>query len=100
MGMFDDITEVPPQKCQGCGADLSGWQSKDGPCRCDEVPFWKVSVFYTSCDKCGMWHQFDRKVDPPRVPLADYQLSIRPRGSEWADLRMVETPDSASESQT
>lgn len=96
MGMFDDIIEVPAQQCHGCGAALEGWQSKDGPCRCEELPFWKVREFYTSCRKCGMWHQFDRVIDPPRTPLADYQLSVRPKESDWSDLRMVGPPDSAS----
>ncbi|MEQ9081737.1 MAG: hypothetical protein RLP09_48170 [Sandaracinaceae bacterium] len=32
MGMFDDYEPDPPIACDGCGGELSGWQSKDGPC--------------------------------------------------------------------
>jgi len=87
--MFDEITEVPEQKCQGCGAVLGGWQSKDGPCECTEVAFWRVSNFYTSCAKCGMWHDFSLKTEPTPRPLSDYQLSIRPNGTAWDQLIKV-----------
>jgi hypothetical protein len=93
MGMFDDITEVPPQKCRECGAKLGRWQSKDGPCQLLELPFWKVNQFYTSCDKCGVWHQFDRVVDPPPVPLSDYQLRIG-ADDERGELKVVSDPES------
>ncbi|MCA9610432.1 MAG: hypothetical protein KC619_32775 [Myxococcales bacterium] len=32
MGMFDEYQPEPPLVCSACGEELSGWQSKDGPC--------------------------------------------------------------------
>jgi len=99
MGMFDDVTEVPQQKCQGCGTDLAGWQSKDGPCQLEQIPFWRVSEFYTSCHKCGMWHQFDLRVEPTPRPLSDYVLSIRAKDAPWEDLRSAEPQTPSHEDQ-
>jgi hypothetical protein len=32
MGMFDSFEPVPELACSVCGARLTGWQGKDGPC--------------------------------------------------------------------
>lgn len=63
MGMFDSI--VPSEEhvpCPKCGAHLSGFQSKDGPCELKELKPYEVDNFYTGCSECGTWVEFD-KVD-------------------------------------
>lgn len=84
MGMFDDITDVPPMNCRKCGTPLEGWQSKDGPCELEKLPYWEVSNFYTSCHKvvsddplrryCGEWHEYVRRVPLGPRPITDYEL--------------------------
>lgn len=63
MGMFDDITGTLP--CQHCGQDVSGFQSKDGPCvlasLTPEQLFEEAGSgarFYTSCRACGYWNEW------------------------------------------
>ena len=60
MGMFDQV-EVPPayNKCPFCDAELSDWQSKDGPCELKLLQYYEVDQFYTSCDSCSSWIQYD-----------------------------------------
>ncbi len=59
MGMFDNV-EVPPAycKCPVCDAELTDWQSKDGPCTMTLQQFYEVDNFYTSCDACGEWVEY------------------------------------------
>lgn len=73
MGMFDDVTDVPEVKCRKCGAPVTGWQSKDGPCMLAPVPFWAVRNFYASCAECDEWHEFVLK-RPVKYDLSDYEL--------------------------
>jgi hypothetical protein len=76
MGMFDYISHVPEVKCRKCAEPLSGWQSKDWSCLLETIPFWYVENFYTSCNKCHEWHEFDTRVMPlpPERPFSDYTL--------------------------
>ena len=80
MGMFDWITHVPETDCPNCGEPLSGWQSKDGKCQLKSIPYWHVDVFYTSCDNCNEWVEFQK--EPPIrtwVPMTDYEINSRER---------------------
>lgn len=72
MGMFDHITVEPQQHCRKCGAELHGWQSKDGPCQLDTLHFTMVNRFYAACDNCNEWHEYQRKV--PTSSLDCYDL--------------------------
>ena len=84
MGMFDWVN-VPPMNCPNCGKDgLRGWQSKDGPCLMETVDYWSVSQFYTYCEACKAWIQFDRK-KIPEAPLSDYDLTVTKPESESGD---------------
>ena len=56
MGMFDWIKYEA--KCEKCGEQLKGFQSKDGPCELLKLEPKDVINFYTSCDKCNAWHDF------------------------------------------
>lgn len=80
MGMFDDITDVPVLNCRRCGHPLSGWQSKDGECALDKIPYWEVRNFYVMCHnkikgkECCEWHEYQlREPNHPR-PISDYDL--------------------------
>ena len=57
MGMFDYVVGVPEVVCE-CGANVTGWQSKDGPCELAKVHFTRVGRFYTSCESCDRLHEF------------------------------------------
>ena len=59
MGMFDYVEY--DYNCKECGEPLSDFQSKDGDCELGTVQPSDVSEFYTSCDKCGSWHDFEVK---------------------------------------
>ena len=74
MGMFDYVKVNPIQNCFKCGSVLTRWQSKDRACIMDEVPFWTCSKFYTSCDACGTWHEYNLK--NRERPLSDYDLKV------------------------
>lgn len=81
MGMFDDIKYEAP--CPSCGAKLTVWQSKDGPCVLDvltptELANVSVDVgrhgrktrFYTSCDGCDAWVEIEITVRPERAEVS------------------------------
>lgn len=82
MGMFDDITLVPAIKCRKCGHIIAaGWQSKDGPCQLEKLPYWHVRNFYTFCrgksngKDCGEWHEYTLREPQLIRPISDYDLS-------------------------
>jgi uncharacterized protein (DUF983 family) len=56
MGMFDNVRYSAP--CYACGAVLTDWQSKDGPCMLETVEPEQVQGFYTSCPNCKKWNQY------------------------------------------
>lgn len=93
MGMFDDVVKVPAMKCPDCSEAITGgWQSKDGHCVLDQIPYWYVSNFYTSCRNCGAWIEYLArvKVEPPERPISDYRLRVRSAGKPWDEMREVE----------
>jgi hypothetical protein len=62
MGMFDYVVNVPPElrSCPECGHQpINGWQSKDGPCVCGSIDVFEVSNFYTICEGCGEFVEYD-----------------------------------------
>jgi hypothetical protein len=80
MGMFDDITCVPPTPCIKCREPITeGWQSKNGPCQLLQLPYWHVEYFYTSCEKCGAWNEYylRKTVGPDYRPIQDYEQGGR-----------------------
>ncbi len=72
--MFDDITDVPVLNCRRCGHPLAGWQSKDGACQLDQIPYWKVRNFYAACRKCHEWHEYQLISPAEPRPITDYEL--------------------------
>jgi predicted amidophosphoribosyltransferase len=71
MGMFDYVDYEGP--CPYCGAKLTGFQSKDGPCELTTLPFQQVQNFYHSCPECKRWVEYQRAV-PPAGSIHDYDL--------------------------
>ena len=81
MGMYDYVTDVPEVTCS-CGAEVTGWQTKDFSRQLVEIPYWEVDNFYTMCDSCKAWHEFNREVPaPPRpeVPITNYKRKEVPK---------------------
>lgn len=76
MGMYDDIKYE--MDCPKCGAKVTGFQSKDGPCCFATLEFWEVDNFYSHCGECGTWIEFTLKVEVPRpkFSLEDYKMEV------------------------
>lgn len=73
--MFDDIKfEID---CPKCGARVTGFQSKDGPCVLAELEFWEVDNFYSHCPKCETWIEFTYKIPREPRPITDYEMEIK-----------------------
>lgn len=72
MGMFDRIDTGGPVPCPECGADVTGFQSKDGDCLMHTLHWTTVSVFYASCDKCGRWVEYRREAERERPRFDGY----------------------------
>lgn len=60
MGMFDEINYF--DSCPKCGYELSGFQSKDGPCTLESLEPSDVRNFYCVCNKCHVFINYDVKV--------------------------------------
>jgi len=60
MGMFDSINYECV--CPVCKSKVTGFQSKNGDCQLDTLQPQQVNHFYSLCDKCGCWINFDRIV--------------------------------------
>lgn len=78
MGMFDYIVDVPEVECPDCGEPVTGWQSKDDICDLQKIPYWQVDNFYTFCDNCKCWIEFNRKTDRQYLPLSAYEQTPCP----------------------
>lgn len=76
MGMFDYVNfEI---NCPVCSSKVTGFQSKDKNCDLLCLEFWQVDNFYSSCDKCGAWIEFNIKEEVrKRFTINDYEMNIR-----------------------
>jgi hypothetical protein len=72
MGMFNWVKLKI--KCPVCGEKISGFQTKDGDLTCSEVDYFEINNFYSNCEKCGHWIEFNRK--PATGILKDFDVSI------------------------
>lgn len=57
MGMFDFINYKA--NCENCGKELTEFQSKDGECLMRTLQPKDVDSFYSICDNCNAWHDFE-----------------------------------------
>src|SRR5687767_491212 len=71
MGMFDWVNFKMP--CPECGAEMTGFQTKDTDCSMAEVEPDATNNFYSGCEHCGAWVEISRNQarDKPKreVPL-------------------------------
>ena len=58
MGMFNWVDFVC--NCPLCDSEVIGFQTKEGDLILDTVEFESVNNFYSGCDDCGTWVEFDR----------------------------------------
>lgn len=81
MGMYDTII-VPPEleRCPECGDPhgCQNFQSKDGECNLEHIPYTDVDRFYTSCRLCGEWVEYARPPRDPATSIKDYVLATEP----------------------
>ena len=57
MGMFDYVNYK--ENCPKCGALVDNFQSKDLDCNLDTLERWQVNNYYSVCDKCGEWIEYN-----------------------------------------
>ena len=76
MGMFDyvDFECV----CPRCRGKITGFQTKDGDCSMATVHPSTLTNFYTSCDNCGAWIEYNRK-PKTRHWLKDFEVTVEKR---------------------
>jgi hypothetical protein len=74
MGMFDDVVGITVQ-CPGCDKDLDMFQTKSGPCNLSKINYKTVTNFYTYCDRCGTWVEYNRAL-PPAKSIEDFTLTF------------------------
>ena len=64
--------------CPICGHKLSGFQSKDSSKNLDELEFLEVDNFYTSCENCGVWVEFNLKEEVrKKFTMNDYEMTVK-----------------------
>lgn len=76
MGMFDWVNYECD--CPKCGAKVTGFQSKDSTCELNDLKPTEVSNFYSSCDECHVWIEFNRIVQPTE----NYTMVVKSRFHE------------------
>ena len=57
MGMYDNV--LFEMDCPVCGGKVSDFQTKDRDNSLDVVLPWSVTNFYTSCDNCTLWIEWE-----------------------------------------
>jgi hypothetical protein len=60
MGLYDNV--VYDCRCPCCGAEISGFQTKEGECALGYLRPTEVTYFYSVCPGCSAWVEF-RKLD-------------------------------------
>lgn len=73
MGMYDEIKYE--MNCPTCGKIVKNFQSKDRNCLLENLDYWEVNCFYTSCYWCNTWIEFNLKGKRPFIPITDYEMS-------------------------
>lgn len=64
-------------ECPQCKTMLNGFQSKDGSCGLYTLDFWDTNNFYTICDSCGLFIDFNIVVRPDRkIVIEDYKVEV------------------------
>ena len=79
MGMYDIINFK--MNCPICGKDAGEFQSKYRECLMEKLELSKVDNFYTMCDSCGAWIEFNRKIDRTS-DIKDFEMTATPKTQE------------------
>jgi len=74
MGMFDYVKFKI--KCPNCGKLIDNFQSKDSVCLMNNLEFWEVDNFYSSCTYCNTWVEFTLKERKKRK-ISKYNKTIK-----------------------
>lgn len=89
MGMFDWVKFE--MSCPVCGSKISDFQSKSGERVLENVEFWEVDNFYSSCDNCDTWVEFDLKNKArKKYKISDYKMKIE-KGEISRDTKLPGT---------
>jgi hypothetical protein len=78
MGTFSYVTIDEKVLCPNCNAEVSGFQSKDLDTFFETVNYWEGDNFYTSCDICDAWIEFNKIKEINKSPLKDYEIKVFP----------------------
>jgi hypothetical protein len=65
--MFDYVRYIAP--CKQCGRTLTDFQTKDTACFMEQVDLDKCHRFYTSCDGCGAWNEYQVTTQVVKIEL-------------------------------
>lgn len=74
MGVYDNVNISI--ECPNCKKEVTNFQTKDTNGWFETVDYWECDHFYSSCDYCNAWIDFDRKKPKPEVPLSDYEMKF------------------------
>ena len=72
--------------CPNCNKEAGEFQTKDLKGFFEEIDYWECDNFYTSCDYCNAWIEFNRKEKRPKVPIEHFKMTVRP--SEVEEFRV------------
>ena len=73
--MFDWVNYE--MKCPKCKTKIDGFQSKDGECCLSMLEVGDVANFYSSCDTCNTWIEF--QLDKKNITIKHYKMLINKR---------------------
>lgn len=71
-------------KCPKCGETVADFQTKDGDLFLDTVNYGEVHNFYSSCDKCRVWIEFN--LNPKFITLDMYEASYSKKYGEKSKI--------------
>ena len=93
MGMFDWVFG-PKMNCPTCGEPLpiDQWQTKQGACLLEMIPWQNALLFYTCCSHCSTWIEFTYK-NPLEPTLDDYDISIATKEDREAEREKEDNSD-------
>jgi hypothetical protein len=60
MGMFDWVNFACD--CPNCGSPVGGFQTKDGDCLLEWVDTPKIENYYSNCEVCDYWIEYNNGV--------------------------------------
>ena len=83
MGMFDWVNYTAT--CD-CGAALRDFQSKDGVCQMAKLEPHEVRRFYTICDKCKTWVEYEVNAEVEVKVNSLHVRRVKPEVTEWESI--------------